>query len=93
MRRIKLILAVLFMALASAPLGAEELDMNEYLFGHVGDSYEWHITTVKGHPVSIPLPEPNLQVLDQAIHIHSLFITVLHLAFLLCIAACLFFTT
>ncbi len=44
------------MALASAPLGAEELDMNEYLFGHVGDSYEWHITTVKGHPVSIPLP-------------------------------------
>ncbi|MBQ6290587.1 MAG: F0F1 ATP synthase subunit A [Bacteroidales bacterium] len=56
MRRIKLILAVLFMALASAPLGAEELDMNEYLFGHVGDSYEWHITTVKGHPVSIPLP-------------------------------------
>ena len=56
MRRIKLILAVLFMALASAPLGAEELDMNEYLFGHVGDSYEWHITTVKGHPMSIPLP-------------------------------------
>lgn len=56
MRRIKLILAVLFMAFASAPLGAEELDMNEYLFGHVGDSYEWHITTVKGHPVSIPLP-------------------------------------
>ena len=44
------------MALASAPLGAEELDMNEYLFGHVGDSYEWHITTVKGHPVSMPLP-------------------------------------
>ena len=44
------------MALASAPLGAAELDMNEYLFGHVGDSYEWHITTVKGHPVSIPLP-------------------------------------
>ena len=56
MRGIKLILTVLFMALASAPLGAEDLDMNEYLFGHVGDSYEWHITTVKGHPVSIPLP-------------------------------------
>ena len=44
------------MAIASVPLRAEELDMNEYLFGHVGDSYEWHITTVKGHPVSIPLP-------------------------------------
>ena len=44
------------MAFTSVPLRAEELDMNEYLFGHVGDSYEWHITTVKGHPVSIPLP-------------------------------------
>ena len=44
------------MAFTSVPLRAEELDMNEYLFGHVGDSYEWHITTVKGRPVSIPLP-------------------------------------
>ncbi|MCQ2133582.1 MAG: F0F1 ATP synthase subunit A [Bacteroidales bacterium] len=35
---------------------AEDLDMNEYLFGHVGDSYEWHITTVNGHHVTIPLP-------------------------------------
>ena len=33
-----------------------EFDMDEYLFGHVGDSYEWHITTIKGKPVSIPLP-------------------------------------
>ncbi|MBR5054039.1 MAG: F0F1 ATP synthase subunit A, partial [Bacteroidales bacterium] len=56
MRGIKLILAVLLMAFTSVPLRAEELDMNEYLFGHVGDSYEWHITTVKGRPVSIPLP-------------------------------------
>ena len=56
MRGIKLILAILFMAFASVPLGAEELDMNEYLFGHVGDSYEWHITTVNGHPISISLP-------------------------------------
>lgn len=31
-------------------------DMDEYLYGHVRDSYEWHITTVKGHHVSIPLP-------------------------------------
>ena len=32
------------------------LDMNEYLFGHVGDSYGWHITTINGHPVSVHLP-------------------------------------
>ena len=56
MRGLRYIFALLFMALASVPLRAEELDMNEYLFGHVGDSYEWHITTVNGHPVSIPLP-------------------------------------
>lgn len=41
-------------------LAAEEkgggFDMDEYLYGHVRDSYEWHITTVKGHHVSIPLP-------------------------------------
>ena len=33
-----------------------DLDIQEYLFGHVGDAYEWHITTVNGKPVSIPLP-------------------------------------
>ena len=56
MRGLRYIFTFLFLALFSAPLGAEELDMNEYLFGHVGDSYEWHITTINGHPVSIPLP-------------------------------------
>ena len=39
-----------------AAAAAAELDMNEYLFGHVLDSYEWHITTVNGHDVSIALP-------------------------------------
>lgn len=33
-----------------------DLDMKEYLFGHIGDSYDWHITTFKGHHISIPLP-------------------------------------
>ena len=39
-----------------AVAAAADLDMNEYLFGHVLDSYEWHITTVNGHDVSIALP-------------------------------------
>lgn len=30
--------------------------MQEFIFGHIGDAYEWHITTVGGHHVSIPLP-------------------------------------
>ncbi|MCQ2131221.1 MAG: F0F1 ATP synthase subunit A [Bacteroidales bacterium] len=33
-----------------------ELDMHEYLFGHIGDSYGWHVTTINGHHVTIPLP-------------------------------------
>ena len=56
MRWLRYILAVLLAALASVPTRAEDLDMNEYLFGHVGDSYEWHITTVNGRPWSIALP-------------------------------------
>ncbi len=51
----KRLLAILILLL---PLNLEAagLDMQEYLFGHIGDSYEWHITTVNGKPVSIPLP-------------------------------------
>ena len=53
---------VLLLALLPASLKAQEaeddgeLNVQEYIFGHVGDAYEWHITTVNGHPVSIPLP-------------------------------------
>ena len=55
MKGLKFIL-VLFLALLPVSLRAQDLDMNEFLFGHVGDSYGWHVTTVKGHPVSIHLP-------------------------------------
>lgn len=41
---------------ASADSAAEgSFDMNEYLYGHVRDAYEWHITTINGKAVSIPL--------------------------------------
>ena len=43
-------------AAQEAPDTEVDLDMDEYLYGHVRDSYEWHITTVNGKPVSIPLP-------------------------------------
>ena len=49
------VISVFILALLPVSLAAEELDMDEYLYGHVLDSYEWHITTIKGHPVSIPL--------------------------------------
>lgn len=50
------ILLLVLTALLPVSLHAEELDMNEYLLGHVGDSYGWHITTVKDHHVTIHLP-------------------------------------
>ena len=31
-------------------------DMDEYLYGHVLDAYDWHITTINGKHISIPLP-------------------------------------
>lgn len=50
------IMLLMLLALLPMSLKAQELDMNEYLFGHVGDSYGWHITTINGHPVCVHLP-------------------------------------
>ncbi len=33
----------------------EGVDLKEMIFGHTGDAYSWHITTVGEHPISIPL--------------------------------------
>jgi F-type H+-transporting ATPase subunit a len=33
----------------------KDLDVTELILDHVGDAYDWHITTIDGHPVSIPL--------------------------------------
>lgn len=51
--------AMLFIAL---PMQAEEaekqptVDVKEIVLGHMSDAYEWHITTINGHAISIPLP-------------------------------------
>ena len=52
----KRLLGILVALLLPLSLRAQDIDMDEYLFGHVGDSYGWHITTFKGEPVSIHLP-------------------------------------
>lgn len=54
MRVILIALACLLPSLAVAE--EKPLDMNKYLFGHIGDSYEWHITTINEHPVCVYLP-------------------------------------
>ena len=32
------------------------IDVKEIVLGHLSDAYEWHICSVNGHHVSIPLP-------------------------------------
>ncbi len=55
MRRLWLILTMLLAtallparAQEAAPAEEEDFDVSEFLFGHVSDAYEWHITQIKG---------------------------------------------
>ena len=44
---------------AAAPHGdgeAQTVDVKKIIFDHVKDSYEWHITTIGGKHVTLPLP-------------------------------------
>lgn len=73
MRRWRFILPLL-LSLALFPLRAQEtapeadFDMTEFIFGHVGDAYEWHITGIGGREISIPLP---CIVIDDGLHVFS----------------------
>lgn len=42
--------------LTSADEQRNEVDVKEIVFGHIGDSYGWHITTVGQTHLTIPLP-------------------------------------
>lgn len=56
MRKWLFIVISLLVPVSLAAQETSSFDMDDYLYGHVRDAYEWHITTVNGHPVSIPLP-------------------------------------
>ena len=64
MRLTKYILAIVLMAAgflcraedSYAPAQEESVDVAHMLFGHIGDSYGWHITSWNGNHVTIPLP-------------------------------------
>lgn len=52
---------LLLLAVPSAVCAAETdeaggVDVNELVFGHIGDAYEWHIATFGHTHISIPLP-------------------------------------
>lgn len=67
-RIISLIMAMfMFMSIASPAAAASEavsegkeepgdVNVSEMLFGHIGDSYGWHITDWNGKHVTVPLP-------------------------------------
>lgn len=58
MKKLMLILLSLLFCLTAVAEQKEnaDFDMKSYLFGHIQDSYEWHITDFKGHEIAIPLP-------------------------------------
>ena len=55
MRWLRSILVVVLMSMSFTGHG-QEVDVGHMLFGHIGDSYGWHITDWKGEHVTIPLP-------------------------------------
>ena len=44
------------LGLMAQPAEEEELDVPGVIFGHIGDSYEWHITDWGEKAIAIPLP-------------------------------------
>ena len=63
MKYIRLLLCIVMSMTFIAPINAAEqseekkgIDLQEVLFGHIQDSYDWHITTVNGHHVTLHLP-------------------------------------
>ena len=63
MKNVKIIFFLLASFLITLPAiaaeeGSEEgkISLKEILFGHVQDSYQWHVTDFNGHPVIINLP-------------------------------------
>lgn len=66
MKLLRLILVTLVMLVWSETSGQagndaahhdeNEVNVGEILFGHIGDSYGWHITQWNGRHISIPLP-------------------------------------
>jgi len=67
MKRLMLIVLSLFLV-PFVSRADTDIDMNAYIFGHINDSYEWHITTINGKPVTLPLP---CIIIDGGLHVFS----------------------
>lgn len=58
LRYMTLLLLLLAGTLAAPAAGhaPEEVDVNHLVFGHIGDTYGWHIVSLGGTDVTLPLP-------------------------------------
>ena len=69
-RIIILALCILLLPIRSfaEPEESQSFNVSEYIFGHISDAYDWHITTVNEHHISIPLP---VILIDGGVHVFS----------------------
>ena len=65
-RLLYIFLILLSLPLAAAAQEGEDLDMKQFIFGHIADSHEWHITAIHGKEITIPLPRI---VFDDGVHV------------------------
>lgn len=59
MKWLRYIFLIAVFAILPQSLKAQEeetLDMQSYIFGHIQDSYDWHITDINDKAITIPLP-------------------------------------
>lgn len=68
MKKWLLILTCLLLPLA-AGAQEEDIDMEAYLFGHIADSYEWHICTINEKEIAVPLP---CIIIEDGVHVFTL---------------------
>ena len=68
MKKLLLILTCLLLPL-SAGAQEEDIDMEAYLFGHISDSYEWHICTINEKEIAVPLP---CIIIENGVHVFTL---------------------
>ena len=61
------IIAIVALLFCSGIAKAEDIDMQEYLFGHIDDSSEWHIPTVHGKHAGMPLPCTIIDIGEHAL--------------------------
>jgi len=54
--KIYFLLFVLSVFNAGNLFAAEEFDVKKFIFSHIGDNYEWHITAIGERVISVPLP-------------------------------------